>query len=81
MIYPFMTLSDDTEITHSAMQKDGTVTVYIETPDAEDGFHHASCILPEQRWQDISGYTEAQLAYLKDLVRSTAHLMLTAAAR
>ena len=48
MMYPFMTLSDDTEITHSAM-KDGRVKVYIETPDEKDVFHHAVCWLPEYR--------------------------------
>lgn len=30
MMYPFMTLEDETEIVHSEMQKDGLVKVYIE---------------------------------------------------
>lgn len=33
MMYPFMTLNDDTEITHSEMKPDGKVKVYIETPN------------------------------------------------
>ena len=33
MMYLFMTLNDDTEITHSEMKADGKVKVYIETPD------------------------------------------------
>lgn len=33
MIYPFMTLEDDTEIVHSEMKDNGEVKVYIETPD------------------------------------------------
>lgn len=28
MMYPFMTLNDDTEITHSVMKPDGKVKVY-----------------------------------------------------
>lgn len=28
MMYPFMTLNDDTEITHSEMKPDGKVKVY-----------------------------------------------------
>ena len=32
MMYPFLTLNDDTEITHSEMKPDGQVKVYIETP-------------------------------------------------
>ena len=32
MMYPYMTFSDDTEVTHSPIKDDGTVKVYIETP-------------------------------------------------
>ena len=32
MLYPFMTLNDETEIVHSGMQNDGRVKVYIERP-------------------------------------------------
>lgn len=47
MMYPFMTLNDETEIVHSDMQEDGTVKVYIERPDEEYGFKHAVCWLPQ----------------------------------
>ena len=43
MMYPFMRLNDDTEITHSEMKPDGTVKVYIGTPDDTGGFHNATC--------------------------------------
>ena len=43
MMYPFMTLNDDTKITHSEMKPDGRVKVYIETPDDFGGFHNATC--------------------------------------
>lgn len=33
MMYPFMTLDEDTEITHSEMLSDGRVKVYIEQAD------------------------------------------------
>jgi len=33
MMYPFMTLNDDTEITHSEILPDDSVKVYVETPD------------------------------------------------
>lgn len=49
-----MTLSDDTEITHSEMLPDGKVKIYIETPDEKDCFHNAYCILPEYEWKDIT---------------------------
>lgn len=46
MMYPYLTLNDDTEITHSEVRPDGRVKVYIETPDEKDGFHDATCYLP-----------------------------------
>ena len=76
MMYPFMTLNDDTEITHSEMKEDGSVKVYIETPDVKDGFHSAVCWLPEYRWEKISGYSDEEMAYFKQLVRNNAHLMI-----
>ncbi len=33
MMYPYMTLNDNTEIVHSKMSEDGQVKVYIEKPD------------------------------------------------
>lgn len=41
MMYPFMTLDDNTEIVHSEMKEDGQVKVYLERPDEKDCFHHA----------------------------------------
>ena len=42
MMYPYLTLDDETEITHSQTLDDGRVKVYIETP-VDDGFHNATC--------------------------------------
>ena len=39
MMYPFMTLDDNTEVVHSEMLPDGRVKVYFEKPDAKDCFH------------------------------------------
>lgn len=44
MMYPYMTFNDDTEVTHSQMQDNGTVKVYIETP-IEGGFKDLKTIL------------------------------------
>lgn len=41
MMYPFMTLNDNTEIVHSEMKPDERVKVYIETPDEKVCFRHA----------------------------------------
>ena len=76
MMYPFLTLDDDTEIVHSEMQKDGSVKVYIETPDEKDGFHNATCFLPEHRWEAVHGYSDAELEQFKHLLRNNAHLIM-----
>ena len=76
MMYPYMTLHDDTEITHSEMLPDGRVKVYIETPDLKDGFHNATCYLPDYMWDDINGYSEAEMAYFRELIRNNAHLIM-----
>ena len=76
MMYPFMTLNDDTEITHSEMKPDGRVKVYIETPDLKDGFHNATCYLPDYTWEDIDGFTEAEMDYFKKLIQDNAHLII-----
>ena len=47
MMYPYLTLNDDTEIVHSEMLSDGRVKVYIEKPDEKDGFHHDTFYLPK----------------------------------
>lgn len=76
MMYPFLTLDDDTEITHSEMKPDGRVKVYIETPDAKDGFHNAVCWLPEYKWESINGYSFSELTRFKKLVKNNAHLIM-----
>ncbi|MCI5831267.1 MAG: hypothetical protein SPJ89_04100 [Treponema sp.] len=76
MIYPFMTLNDETEIVHSEMNKDGKVKVYMETPDEKLCFKHATCWLPENEWTDIYGYSDKELEHLKDVVTSEAYLII-----
>lgn len=76
MMYPFMTLADDTEITHSEMKPDQRVKVYIEKPDARDGFHYATCWLPAYEWRDIFGFSQEELRYFDQLVHNNAHLIM-----
>lgn len=76
MMYPYVTLNDDTEITHSEMLSDGRVKVYIETPDLKDGFHSTICYLPDYKWEDITGYSDEEMEYFKQFVRDNAHLII-----
>ncbi len=76
MMYPFLQIDGDTEIVHSEMHSNGEVKVYIEKPDAKDGFHHATCFLPGYRWENIYGFNDAEMARFQEVVESTAHLIL-----
>lgn len=75
MMYPYITLNDDTEITHSEMKPDGRVKVYIETP-VDYGFHNATCWLPEYTWENIDGYSKLEIEKFQKLIENNAHLIL-----
>lgn len=76
MMHPYLTLEDNTEITHSEMKEDGSVKVYIETPDDNGGFHSAVCWLPQYKWENIQDYSDLEMAYFQELVRNNTHLMI-----
>lgn len=76
MMYPFLTLDDDTEIVHSEMKPDGKVKVYLEKPDEKDCFHYATCWLPAYKWEDVFGFSEKELERFQKIIESTAHLIL-----
>lgn len=63
MMYPFMTLEDNTEIVHSEYIKDGRVKVYIEKPDEEDCFFHMTCYLPKYELEDVFGFGKDEADY------------------
>ncbi|MGN1202483.1 MAG: hypothetical protein ACI4RF_04250 [Eubacterium sp.] len=76
MMYPFMTLNDNTEIVHSEMKPDGRVKVYIERPDEKLGFRHAACWLPEYKWEDIYAFSEEEIKGFQEIIESMAHLIM-----
>lgn len=70
MMYPFMTLDDNTEIVHSEMKEDGRVKVYLERPDATDGFHHATCWLPGYTWENVFGFSNKDIEQFQRIICS-----------
>ena len=77
MMYPYMTLSDDTEIVHSQIiDEDGIkkVIVHFERP-TEQGFDSARCELPEYKWILRDGYSDDEIRFFEQLFRSNAHLL------
>ena len=78
MKYPFMTLPDDTEITHSSIyEEDGIekIKVYIERP-TNDGFINATCILPSYTWQN-NGFLENEIKDFQNMLEKGAHVIYT----
>lgn len=76
MLYPLLTLSDQTEMLYSEIKPDGRVKVYVEKPDAKDCFHNAVCWLPGYTWEDIFGFTPAEIRRYEQLIRAEAHRIL-----
>lgn len=74
MLCPFMTLPDETEIVHSeSMDIDGKECVKVCVEKLIDGgFKSATCLLPDDRWENVSGYTPQELDGLKELIQSLA---------
>ena len=76
MIYPFMTLEDNTEITHTEMLADGRVKVYVETPDAKDCFHSLVCWLPSYQIEDVRGYSDKEVEKYVEFIQKAAYLIM-----
>lgn len=77
MMYPYMTLYDETEIVHSQIIEENNVQkviVHFERP-TEDGFDSARCELPEYKWIHKEGYSEEEIALFEQLLQSNAHLL------
>ncbi len=78
MSYPFLTLDDNTEITHSELLSDGSVRVTVEKPVYRD-FHTATCVLPSYEWQDVRGFTDGELDGFRKMIANFAHLIMRCA--
>jgi hypothetical protein len=79
MIYPFITLNDDTEITHTEYRAENQgkeVAIYIERPSDMGGFHSAVCYLTSYKWEDVKGFTESEIANFHSFIETAAHLII-----
>ena len=78
MLYPFMTLNDNTEIVHSeTIEENGheNVQVRIEKP-VYGGFYTATCWLPEYRWENIEGFSREDIHYFQEPLETVSHIIL-----
>jgi len=82
MMYPYMTLADETEILHSHIIDVGgilRVEVHFERP-TEEGFDTARCALPNYSWIKREGYTDEEIATFEQFLQNNAHLLYKYAA-
>lgn len=82
MMYPYMTLADETEIVHSQIIEEGDiqkVIVHFEHP-AKEGFDSVRCELIEYKRIQEEGYSDEEIAVFEQLLHSNAHLLYKYAA-
>lgn len=77
MMYPYMTLQDETEITHSQILEVGDkamVEVHFERP-TNNGFDSARCVLPDYTWKFNDGYSVSEIQEFEQFLHGNAHLL------
>lgn len=77
MMYPYITLADETEIVHSQIiEKNGekSIEVHFERP-TEDGFDMARCSLPSYKWIKRDGFSDEEIEFFEKLLHNNAHLL------
>ena len=75
MMWEYVRLEDDTQVSYSEVREDNTVKVVVERP-RDWGFDTAECILPAFNWVSREGFSEADLKELDDFVRNNAPLIV-----
>ena len=83
MMYPYITLADGTEITHShIIDQDDTHRVEVHFERAtEQGFDSARCVLPSYQWKFKEGFTAEEINFFEEFLRHNAHLLYRYAAQ
>lgn len=77
MMYPYIILADETEITHSHIIEENNiqqVEVHFERP-TDEGFDVARCILPSYTWIKVEGFTDKEIQGFNEFLRYNAHLL------
>lgn len=77
MMYPYMTLADETEIVHSQIiEKDGMkkIIVNFEHP-TESGFDLARCELPDYKWTEREEYSDGEIELFGKILHRDEHLL------
>ncbi len=77
MMYPYMTLADETEIVRSQIiEKDGMKKLIVNFGrPIENGFDSARCELPDCKWTEREGDSDEEITMFEELLHSNAHLL------
>lgn len=75
MMWEYVRLEDDTQISYSEVREDNTVKIVVERP-RDWGFDTAECILPAFNLVSHEGFSEVDFKELDDFVRNNAPLIL-----
>lgn len=74
MLYPYMTLADETAILHTQVKPGDVVEVQFERPH-ESGFDSARCKLPSYEWIRREGFSDKEIEFFNAFLHSNAHLI------
>ena len=75
MMYPYLTLADETEIVHSHLKEQNgihVVEVHFERPKLY-GFDSARCKLPTYEWIVRDGFTDKEILWFESFLQNNAH--------
>lgn len=75
MMWEYVRLEDDTQVSYSNVKDDNTVKVVIERP-RDWGFDTAECVLPAYEWTVNEGFSDGELKSLDEFIRNNAPLIL-----
>ena len=76
MFYPYCTIGNDIEITHTPLNEVGQTIVHIEIPDEKYGFRTMNCTVPTYKVDGVVGMQETEVAQYVEFCKKNAHLLL-----
>ena len=83
MMYPYIILADETEVTYSQIlerNEQKEIEVHFERP-TKNGFDMARCVLPGYTWIKREGYSDNEIYFFEQLLHSNVHLFYRYAER
>ena len=84
MMYHYMTMPDETVVTHSHLIISGNtrcIKVHFERP-VNGGFFSARCQLPEYRWEYVDGFSRKEIeGFLQFMKENEDSLLCSAESR